>query len=273
MTSELTRGGKAVGTCNDSLLSLDGTSERLVQRETPLMLRLSLSMILLVMLFGVLRYAGDAGTPEVPGPFAEMPGAQPHEIMMPVPPLSGEARSILMPTHVSSVPDVAATQVEEGLPKVSEPAVQAETPAEPAPVRLGIDLTNALEQAESALALIDEPAGEAEAEAAPLIELPDFAQPEAVVDEATASLSSPTDSEPNEDATDGPLIVEATVTGSSVNLRAGPSTGEPIVGRATLGEVVRVISTPALGWAIIKHPDFDQNVFISAQFLQILDRE
>ncbi|WP_236637975.1 SH3 domain-containing protein [Mangrovicoccus ximenensis] len=60
----------------------------------------------------------------------------------------------------------------------------------------------------------------------------------------------------------------AQVTGSNVNLRSGPSTGNAVVGQAREGERVEWISEPAPGWALIRHPRYDGDMYMSSNYLQ-----
>lgn len=62
----------------------------------------------------------------------------------------------------------------------------------------------------------------------------------------------------------------AEVTGSSVNLRAGPTTDARVLAQAREGDVVEWIGDPAPGWARVKHPLVDVEVYMSASFLRRL---
>ena len=57
------------------------------------------------------------------------------------------------------------------------------------------------------------------------------------------------------------------VTGRRVNLRAGPSTTNPVVGSVARGDEVRLVDFEANGWAQIRVSGLDQPVFISGDFL------
>jgi len=64
-----------------------------------------------------------------------------------------------------------------------------------------------------------------------------------------------------------PEAQPAVVTGSAVNLRAGPSTASNVVGRVTLGDRVEVVSEPTPGWSEIRVPGIAETAFIASQFL------
>jgi len=57
------------------------------------------------------------------------------------------------------------------------------------------------------------------------------------------------------------------VTGSRVNLRGGPSTGDAVVGSVRLGQRAEVIEETANGWFRIRTPDDGQNGYIFGRFL------
>jgi hypothetical protein len=62
----------------------------------------------------------------------------------------------------------------------------------------------------------------------------------------------------------------ARVTGSAVNLRAGPSTANDVVGQVTFGQTLRVLDTGGNGWAAVELPATGARAYISAQFLEML---
>ncbi|MGB0661430.1 MAG: SH3 domain-containing protein [Mangrovicoccus sp.] len=62
----------------------------------------------------------------------------------------------------------------------------------------------------------------------------------------------------------------AEVTGSAVNLRAGPSTGNSVVGQVREGQKVEWLSEAATGWAEIRHPDTGEPVYMSSRYLKRL---
>lgn len=62
----------------------------------------------------------------------------------------------------------------------------------------------------------------------------------------------------------------ARVTGTEVNLRAGPSTATAVVGRVTEGQTVRVLTPDRDGWSGIEDPASGDEVFIASRFLDVL---
>jgi hypothetical protein len=62
----------------------------------------------------------------------------------------------------------------------------------------------------------------------------------------------------------------ARVTGTAVNLRAGPSTANAVVGQVTLGQTVRVLDPDSDGWATIEVPATGEQAYIAARFLEVL---
>lgn len=67
-------------------------------------------------------------------------------------------------------------------------------------------------------------------------------------------------------------LPEARINATSVNLRAGPSTSQDVVGRASLGEIVEIVEDGAApGWSAIRTSDGNRTVYISSQFLDPLD--
>ena len=67
------------------------------------------------------------------------------------------------------------------------------------------------------------------------------------------------------------LTVEASkllfVTGSRVNLRAGPSTGQAVVTQLGLGDRAELLSNTADGWVQIRHVESGRIGYMSADFL------
>lgn len=72
------------------------------------------------------------------------------------------------------------------------------------------------------------------------------------------------------DPTPPPAGQIARVTGTAVNLRAGPSTANAVVGQVTLGQTVRVLDPDRDGWAAIENPATGNRAFISSRFLDLL---
>lgn len=62
----------------------------------------------------------------------------------------------------------------------------------------------------------------------------------------------------------------ARVTGTEVNLRAGPSTADAVVGRVAEGQTVRVLTPDRDGWSGIEDPATGNEVYIASRFLDIL---
>lgn len=59
----------------------------------------------------------------------------------------------------------------------------------------------------------------------------------------------------------------ALVIGSNVNLRAGPSTGNAVVGQVQAGQRVRLLGETQPGWSSILNPVTGEPVFMSSRFL------
>ncbi|MBE3640563.1 SH3 domain-containing protein, partial [Mangrovicoccus algicola] len=68
-------------------------------------------------------------------------------------------------------------------------------------------------------------------------------------------------------ASAGTQIAMAQVTGSNVNLRSGPSTGNPVEGQAREGERVEWLDEPEPGWARIRHPRYEGDLYMSSSYL------
>ncbi len=62
----------------------------------------------------------------------------------------------------------------------------------------------------------------------------------------------------------------ARILGTEVNLRAGPSTADAVVGQVTEGQTVRVLTPDRDGWSGIEDPASGEEVFIATRFLDIL---
>jgi len=72
------------------------------------------------------------------------------------------------------------------------------------------------------------------------------------------------------DPTPPPAGDIARVTGTTVNLRAGPSTANDVVGQVTFGQTLRVLDPDRDGWATVENPVTGDRAFIASQFLEIL---
>lgn len=57
------------------------------------------------------------------------------------------------------------------------------------------------------------------------------------------------------------------VTGSTVNLRAGPSTNDAVLGRVSRGDAVELVDYESNGWARIRVAGLSSDVFMSGDFL------
>ncbi len=82
----------------------------------------------------------------------------------------------------------------------------------------------------------------------------------------SATGEAPAKIEPTDEgvqATDGMWYV----TGTTVNLRAGPSTSDSVVGRVSLGQRAEVLSETSDGWFEIRTADDQQAGFIFGKFL------
>lgn len=79
----------------------------------------------------------------------------------------------------------------------------------------------------------------------------------------TQSGPAPTDPNP------APAPQRAMVTGTSVNLRAGPSTSNAVVGRVDFGQVLSLTGPFENGWAGVINPTTGQEAYMASRFLQI----
>lgn len=96
---------------------------------------------------------------------------------------------------------------------------------------------------------------------------PPSAQPEAAaVAAAPAPVPAAPAPEPVRPAAE-PLR-QATVTGSRVNFREGPSTGDAVVGQVVEGEIVELVGQPVGGWQQIRIEGDGGEGWIFARFLQ-----
>ena len=57
------------------------------------------------------------------------------------------------------------------------------------------------------------------------------------------------------------------VTGSRVNLRAGPSTSDAVLGRVSRGDAVELVDYESNGWARIRVAGLSDDDFMSGDFL------
>ena len=83
-----------------------------------------------------------------------------------------------------------------------------------------------------------------------------------LVGELVAAVEAPSES------TDDPLGKSMWyVTGTTVNVRSGPSTSDPVVTRVSFGDAAEVLSDTGEGWIQIRPEGGDTVGWISAQFL------
>lgn len=113
-------------------------------------------------------------------------------------------------------------------------------------------------------------------DAARALSLSDSVRARTTAETDAIDLSRPELSQLEVEETEDPLQIadpsrrSAEVVATSVNLRAGPSTGNPVVGRVGFGQRVVLVGEPANGWSAIEHPDTGDTVFTASRFLQIL---
>lgn len=74
-----------------------------------------------------------------------------------------------------------------------------------------------------------------------------------------------------QNAPDAQALPTSIVIATSVNLRAGPSTAEAVVGRVSQGDLVEVIGPSATGWTGIRHPENGNTVYMASQFLEAVN--
>lgn len=117
------------------------------------------------------------------------------------------------------------------------------------------------------------PADPAEVEAVtpePEPEVPTPAEPVASTDPTPAPQPEPEPepvAEPQPEPEPEPAPILLTVTGSAVNLRAGPSTQNAVVGRVVRDQQVRLVERLDNGWVQIEVDGIDGTVFMSGDFL------
>lgn len=118
---------------------------------------------------------------------------------------------------------------------------------------------------------VDETAGDTRPEPSPLADLrrepldaptqvPMQTDPEPIPEAERPAVATP----PREEARP---VWE--VTGSRVNLRAGPSTADPVVGQVREGQEAVVLSEAPAGWSRIRVLDSGQEAYIFGRFLAL----
>ncbi|MEV8467091.1 SH3 domain-containing protein [Fluviibacterium sp. DFM31] len=168
-------------------------------------------------------------------------------------PASAPANTSISP---DPAPDAAPVEDVADLPEVSAEELAAEL-AERLPT-LGLDGLSGSGTA-GALALSDSVRARSEGEAGA-----DLTRPSVGGGEVVAVA----DTEPLPEAEGEPA--RAQVLGTTVNLRAGPSVGDPVVGRVNFGDEVVLLGEERDGWRSIAHPDTGQPVYMASRFLQPL---
>lgn len=95
--------------------------------------------------------------------------------------------------------------------------------------------------------------------------------PAAPAGSAVTVTAPPPDAVPQPtDPTPPPAGQFARITGTAVNLRAGPSTANDVVGQVSEGQTLRVLDPDTDGWATIENPATGENAYIASRFLEIL---
>jgi len=224
-----------------------------------------LTAVLLIGIFCVMKFAGH-DTPY--GPFVENPDARRHGMSV--------TRAA---TEVTAAPQVTAVTV--------TPATREKMQAAAAPAVLPGKTGDGATRRETMNAAISAAVGAAEADAradgavtAPAPSLaPSLADGTATVRQAALRLDTRTPpaplslepATPVAAATPEPAAVPAQVVGSAVNLRAGPSTADPVIGRVDEGDTVQWISTPVQGWALVRQDGSGADAYMAASYLRRLN--
>lgn len=217
---------------------------------------LKLTVILLLMLYAVMQFTG---TDTTGSPFAETPGAPPEKVILAVAPLDTPA-----PVLATAREDGPVTaQVTRPTSALAELPTSDTAASQPEP-------TAGLEQVDSQspldLVVLDPSAALNSIRLAPRDDDP-TPRVQGLETLPSSAIAALTDT-PEEDPQVAAQLAE--VTGSTVNLRSGPSTSNAVLGRARVGDVVEWVSDPEPGWALIKHPDLEDEVYMSSQFLRRL---
>ncbi|WP_172327063.1 SH3 domain-containing protein [Mangrovicoccus sp. HB161399] len=218
-----------------------------------------LTAILLLVIFAVMQFGGR----DLDGsPFAEIPSDDPSTVILAVAPLDEPLQAAPRPAAAADGP--AGTPVAAAIAAVAssipgaEPAVAATAPAG---TGTGVSIAEPDGQTALDMAVIDAAVVGKDFSAVPSRTLQPGVSPSSV-----ASLDT---FKKRQIAAAGANSSDmAQVTGSNVNLRSGPSTGNAVVGQAREGEHVEWISEPAPGWALIRHPRYDGDMYMSSNYLQ-----
>ena len=181
-------------------------------------------------------------------------------------------------------PELAAAQIDES---VLEPGTEAaESAAEPAVIIEPVEITDTEVAQTKDVETVAETVEQAVAEATtPLAETAkqnviDLTRPRAfdgllvvnstdsssdAVQAAAESITAAIEDAAGSNAVDAIKLYR--VTGSSVNLRAGPSTGVAVVGNLRRGDRAEFLSEAGSGWWQIRDTDTGQVGFMAARFL------
>lgn len=206
---------------------------------------LRLTAALLVIL-AALFFAGGGGDAPSRSDLAELREERQRQVQLRLP----DAPDVRPPSPMGSegapppapepLPDAAPAPTAAPAPSVAEAPTPVD-PAQPLP-----------QQDRDAATVSTDPAP---TDAAPAAEAPD-----------SASVSSDAPPPQAETAPD-PAPVLLYVTGSAVNLRAGPSTQNAVMGRVTRGQAVRLVQRLDNGWVEIEADGVPGTVFMSGDFL------
>ncbi|OSP55110.1 SH3 domain-containing protein [Pseudoruegeria sp. SK021] len=212
---------------------------------------------------------GQTGTtaPDAPAPpeadraaTAPDPSPEPQADIAPAPPAAPSASDAPV---ASMAPDAAPTgQTMAEAEAESEVAAEAE---DDAPVVLpGLGMSGlSFDSGSDALSLADGVRARMAEDPAQPLRRPEAPPPVTAQTAPDAPAPAATDTGPS-GSTARPM---ARVTATAVNLRAGPSTAEAVVGRASEGDLVEVTGTPVPGWSAIRDPATGNTVYMATDFL------
>ena len=206
-----------------------------------------LSAILLLVLYVTLQFGGrDVDG----GPFAEAPAADAESVILAVAPLDDPppARAVTRAAAPAPVPAAPA----------APPATLSDAVAEPDPE--AIDPQTALD-----MAVLDITSSSHTLAAPAALPLSRTLAPGQSPSQ-TAGFSAAFRAAPAAQGLDASKLAE--VTGTEVNLRAGPSTGDQVMGRARAGDQVEWVSSPGPGWALVRHPDYAGELYMASDYLR-----
>lgn len=203
--------------------------------------------------------AAPPAAPSVPEAFAPVPETEPAPAPAPAPVVSPEVSPETPAPDTASrdaadAPGPASGDVADS-PRFQQAEDTAETPA-PLVVE-GLSGGDAA----SALSLSERVRARAEAE-----------RERAAADADADAAPTPAEEAPQQTAPrlPGPGEGRAQVVATAVNLRGGPSTATPVVGRVSFGDEVVLLGDAAPGWSRIRHPETGEEAFMASRFLQPL---